>query len=530
MKDVELCRATIQQILRKASDQYSGRNAVEYNGDYYTWDEIDALSGILASDFAYRGFREGDHVGIWSPNNLMWVLTFFAAIKIGAVAVLINSNYTASELEKAVQIGGVKWLCFGSCPRLDDDPGMLGSIRESHSGLLRDMIDIRQGSTDLIRRLSSSAKHDGTVHDNRNAACDDVCCMIFTSGTTKSPKCAMLTHNILVNNSANMAELMRITEKDSLCMSMPLFHIFGLCGSFLACVHCGALIHLMDKFKSIDIMNCVDEHKCTILNGVPTSYLALINNSHFPEYKLKSIRVGVLGGASVTVNQIRRIQDMFPRTVFMSNYGQTEGACLTNSMFEDTFEHLSTTAGLPMNQIRLEIRNTETNKKAAVGEVGEIVVKGYNVMKGYYNPDSGVEPIDKGGWLHTEDLGIMDKDGYVRVIGRIKDIIIRGGENITPSEVEEAILAYDQVSEAKVVGAPHEILGEQVIACLILKQSNLYKEEELRAILRCKLASFKQPAHIFLYDGFPLGGSGKISTSKLRDDISERLSPVKSLT
>jgi fatty-acyl-CoA synthase len=176
-----------------------------------------------------------------------------------------------------------------------------------------------------------------------------------------------------------------------------------------------------------------------------------------------------------------------------------------------------------MDHIRLEIQNPDTKEILGPGEVGEIIVKGYNVMKGYLNPDPGLKTIDKDGWLHTEDLGMKDEEGYVRIVGRIKDIIIRGGEDITPLEIEEAILAYDQVSEAKVVGAPHEILGEQVIACLVLKQPNTYSEEELRAILQRKLAPFKHPAHIFLYDSFPLSGSGKISSSKLREDVAKKV-------
>lgn len=520
---MELRSITLQQLLGEASAKYGDKKAVEYGGEYYTWREIDAMSDILADDFARRGVVKGDHVGIWSPNTLMWILTFFAALKLGAVAVLINCNFTAHELKLAVRIGAVKWFCFGQCPRLSEDPGLLDRVRESCPEQIRGGIDIRRLSADLMQFHYEGAEISRSVRDGRGLDCRDVCCMIFTSGTTKAPKCVMLTHHILVNSSANMAELMRITEEDSLCMSLPLFHIFGLCGGFLACVHCGAVVHLMDSIKSSDIMKCVDRYKCTILNGVPTSYLAMINNAAFPGYNMQSIRVGVLGGASVTRQQMRRIQDAFPRTVFMTNYGQTEGACLTNTKYGDSFEHIASTVGLPMDHIRLEIQDPRTKEILGPGEVGEIIVKGYSVMKGYFNPEPGLETIDKDGWLHTEDLGMKDEEGYVRIVGRIKDIIIRGGEDITPLEIEEAILAYDQVSEAKVVGVPHEILGEQVVACLVLKQPNTYREEELRAVLQRKLAPFKHPSHIFLYESFPLGGSGKISTSRLREDAARKV-------
>ena len=521
---MELRNITLPALLRETASRFADRRAVEFHGDFYTWSEIDALSEVLADDFAYRGITKGDHVGIWSPNSLTWVLSFFAAAKLGATSVLINSNFTIRELRDAIRIAKVDWLLYGHCPRMDVVPDLIEHVQRDCPQLKGRMLDIRFEHADLLRLMFRNSKTVWDFHTSEGADTDDICCMIFTSGSTRSPKCAMLTHHAIVNNSASMAEVMGITQDDELCMSLPLFHMYGLAGCFLACVQSGALVHFMEGLRSIDIMKCIHRHRCTVFNGVPTSYLALISNKNISKYDLSSIRLGVLGGAPLTKHHLRRIQSAFPKTQFMANYGQTEGACLTNTLYGDSFEDIATTVGPPGPHIEMAIMDTETRELLPPDTQGEIVVRGYCIMRDYFNPDPEVLcPIDADGWLHTQDLGLLRPDGYLRIVGRIKDIIIRAGEDITPSEVEEAVMAYDRISDARVLGAPHDILGEQVVACVVLKESGRYKESELREILGQRLAPFKQPSHILVFSRFPASASGKINPRLLREEMTAKL-------
>ncbi|MCL1848530.1 MAG: acyl--CoA ligase [Clostridiales bacterium] len=524
---MELRDATIQQILHETADRFGDRHAVEFNGEYYSWRDLDRMSGLLADDFSSRGIGKGVHVGIWSPNNLAWILSFFAIVKLGAIAVLINSNYTIRELRDAIRIGKAEWLVYGHCPGMDVAPDVLDTIVQDCPALSGRMIDIWHGDSSIIRPLQQRGSTPQAGGAREEVYSDDVCCMIFTSGTTREPKCAMQTHGAIVNNAIIMSEVMHITEEDKFCLSLPLFHIFGLCGGFLACLHKGALVHVFEHVRSLDVMQCVDKYKCTIFNGVPTNYLALINNKDFGKYDMGSVRLGVLGGAAVTIPQMRRIQDAFPNTVFMTNYGQTEGACLSNTKYDDSFERVATTVGVPLPYVEIAIMDRETGQILPAGEQGEIVARGYSLMRGYFNAEPDVKPpIDEAGWLHTEDIGYLDHDGYIKISGRIKDVINRAGEQITAMEVEEALLAYSPISDVKVLSAPHSILGEQVIACLTVKDNEEYMESTLREILGQKLAPYKHPSYIFHFMEFPLSATGKLDQRSLREEVARRLAEL----
>ena len=513
---------TLTQVLHDTTQKFPDCHAIEYEGRFYTWSEIDALSDAFANYFEHCGIRKGDHIGVWGANSLNWVLSFFALNKIGATAVLINSNITIHELRDVIAISKITWMLCGYCPHINGGRDLINYIKRTCPQLQDNLIDIESEADP-----QSILKDYGSPRTDAGVAADDICCMIFTSGSTRKPKCAMLTHYSMANNAESMAEAMNITDKDAFCMSLPLFHMYGLVGCFLACVHRGTTVHLIKALHSVDIMECIHKHRCTVLNGVPTSYLALINNESFSKYDLTSIRLSVFGGAPLTPAHLRRIQDAFPQTQFMSNFGQTESTCLTNTMYDDSFDMVATTVGPPLEHIEMAIMDTETRELLPPNTQGEIVVRGYCTMRRYFNPDPEVDtPFDEDGWLHTQDLGMLLDNGYLRIVGRIKDIIIRAGEDITPSELERVIMEYDQISDARVLGAPHDILGEHVIACIVLKQPNTYKESELRDLFRRKLAKFKHPSEILVFDEFPTTASGKISPRRLREEMLARLAEL----
>lgn len=513
-----LIERTIDELFEEAVQNFGDRTAVVYREDRYTWRELSILVDMIADRLEAQGVARGEHVGLWSENSAAWIVTFLALQKLGAVPALLNFNYRERELIQVMRIGDIRWLCYGNTHALSEQPGMIAGVA-SRVGL-RGTVDIREETLGLRKLLDST-----TAHVSRAVSGADphgLACMLYTSGTTMEPKCVLHDHYSLVNNAIVTAERAQMSMEDRICLSQPLFHIYALNASLLSAIHCGAMLCVLSRFGSEDILRCVQDERCTILNGVPTNFLRLISSPVFHKYRTDSLRLSAIGGASIHEAQIDRLRQALPGLHVVRNYGLTEGCNLCNSELSDDPESIARTVGHPYPYIEIAIQDPKDRRLLPVGETGEILVRGYSVMLGYYHAQPEKLPpsaIDEDGWLHTGDLGVMDEQGRVAIVGRIKDIIIRGGENITPAEICKEIMRYEPVLDVLVVGAPHPILGEEVIACVVLETPEDYSEDELRSLLKVRLARYKIPAFFLIYDQFPLRPNGKVDMRALREDV-----------
>lgn len=518
-----MIRATMGDFMLETVEKYGNKMAMEFKGEYYSWNELHICSEIMANELLKAGVKKGDHVGIWGMNSANWIISYFAITKIGAIAVLLNFNYKFAELADVIRIGNVKWLVYGNTVELLNNPSGIDEVKRLTDNQLQGLFDIRSENKHKKQWMKTYIDTQWETVRSSGDECDDVCCMLFTSGTTSKPKGVMLTHYNMINNAFTVAENTHFSEKDKICLSLPLFHCFGITVSLLAGMHYGTLFHILESFRTVDILKCVDWYQCTVLNGVPTTFLAMINNRHFPEYKTRQLRVSMIGGSPVTPQQMESIQTTFPDTKFMIVYGQTEASpCITMTDYIDSQKHICETIGKPISEVAVQIY--KDNSFCGVEEPGEIVARGYNIMKGYFMLEQSRQAVDADGWLHTEDIGYFDKEGYVHIGGRQKDIIIRGGENISPMEVEKAIMDYPMVLDVKVMGVPNAILGEEVAACLLLQKRNKYDEQELWELLGEKLSKYKIPSYIEIFEEFPMNVNGKIDVRKLKEQLLNRLS------
>ncbi len=512
---------TIARFFRESAEKYGSKRAVVYKENSYSWQELDVLSDLAADMLARQGLGPGDRVGLCAPNSDRWIICFLALQKLGAIPALLNPGFRGRELSKVIRIGDLNWLCYGEITALSSSGELPQKVRAlADEGRLR-TVDIRSDALPL-KQLAAAGSARRPLPDG---SCRDICCLLYTSGSTKDPKCVQHCHYSLINNALVSAERARMGPEDRLCLSQPLFHMFGFAAAFLASVSAGTTMFVLDHFGSQEILECVDHNRCTILNGVPTNFLRLLSNPVFPNYRTDSLRLSVIGGAPLSVEQLKHIRRAFPSVHFMSNYGLTEGCCLCNSEWEDDGDLVAETVGRAYPGVELAIYDRKSGAFLPAGARGEIVARGYSVMQGYYKPE-GEQPIDEDGWLHTEDLGILDEKGYVHIVGRIKDIIIRGGEDITPEEIRSEILRYEPVRDCLVFGAPHPILGEEVVACLVLDAPEKYDEAELRALLARRLSRYKIPAFLLVYDEFPVVASGKVDRRGLRKDLEQKVAEL----
>lgn len=511
---------TIGQLFAAAVERFGGKTAVAYREDTYSWHDLDVLSDRMADRLEALGVAKGDRVGLWGENSAAWIVTFLALQKLGAVSALLNFNYRQRELEQVMGLSGIRWLCYGDTPALAEKPGMLEAAGNRLGKHFRGLMDVREKSLDLQSMLKGAADHvrrprPDTIHT-------DTACMLYTTGTSMDPKCVQHSHYSLVNNAIFTAERIQMEPEDRICMSQPLFHIFGLVTSFLGAVCRGAQLCVLSHFGSETILRCVERHRCTILNGVPTNFICMITNPFFHDHKTDSLRLSIIGGANILPNQLDYIRQVFPNVHIMRNYGLTEGGNLCNSECTDDHAAVASTVGRPYPNMELAIWDPAQKRFLPPGEKGEIVARGYSLMQGYFCSPEGAPPpqaIDEDGWLHTGDVGVIDQEGRLSLVGRIKDIIIRGGENISPLEISREIQRYEPVLDVLVIGAPHPILGEEVVACLTLEEPEDYSEPELRSMLKTRLAGYKVPAFFLTYEQFPLMTSGKVDMPSLRRDV-----------
>jgi len=519
----------------------------KHQGLRYSYRELQAASNQLASALLDLGLVPGDRIGIWSHNNAQWVLMQLATAKVGLILVNINPAYRVAEVEYALNKVGCKALV--SMPRFktSDYLGMLrelapelasaqpGSLQAKRLPQLRSVVWIDEpGQPDEaggVLRFSELIQR-GRADDTRLASiaatltATDPINIQFTSGTTGFPKGATLTHRNILNNGFFIGEAMRLTPTDRLCIPVPLYHCFGMVLGNLACfTHGATIVYPNDGFDALSVLQAVQDERCTGLHGVPTMFIAELDHPRFKEFDLSSLRTGIMAGSPCPIEVMKRVvSDMHMAEVTIA-YGMTETSPVScQSSTTTPLEKRVATVGQVQPHLQVKVVNPETGAVVPVGQSGELCTLGYSVMHGYWDDAAKTaEAIDAEGWMHTGDLATMDAEGYVNIVGRIKDMVIRGGENIYPREVEEFLYRLPQVQDVQVVGVPDQKYGEELCAWVIVRPGQSLDEDAVRAFCKGQIAHYKVPRYIRFVTEFPMTVTGKIQKFKIRDAMKQQL-------
>ena len=519
--DAAYMTLSFKSFLEKKVQTESGRVVVKTDTDSYTWSDIDKCSQLVADDLAKLGVKKGTHVGLISANSINWIITFFAIQKLGAMAMLFNFGLFPHETAKVASIADVTHLCYGEMPAAQDEEAFLNEVKNAEGSTVKFTYSIKK-SIDLKQRYDEYESMKDKFGQTVDA--DTPCTVIFTSGSTGKPKGVILSSYNILNAAVSSRKNQTLNSSDRNCLILPMFHIFGLVAGLFANFLADSLICLPKDIRTDTLLNLIEKERCTIFHSVPTMMIALVNNKSFDPPRCSTLRCTILSGAAATVSQIQMFREKLPNEHFISSYGLSEMAPVSASDYGDTDEHLLYTVGKPFPNIEIKIQDYVTKKECRLREQGEILVQGYNLMMGYYKLSPDDQSIDEDGWLHTGDLGYLTEEGYLCLSGRLKELIIRGGENIMPGEVESVISSLDGVNMVKVFGVPSDFFGEEVGACIKMQEGFAFDEEKIRSELSQKLAKFKIPAYFVEYKDFPLLGSGKIDTMTLKKDILSRLS------
>ena len=486
----------------------------------YTWEDIDRASQIIAGDLSRLGVKTGTHVGLCGSNSVNWVMTFYAIQKLGAIAMLMNPGLSVSEIGQVCTLGDITVLCCGELSAAAGDEELLLELRRVKGCRVEQIYSFRS-DRDYRFRFAEYEALRGQFQQHVDSDAPSV--VIFTSGSTGKPKGVILSAYNLLNASAVQVRLQRMTAADKGLLIVPLFHILGLVVCFLPCAMTDAALYIPHNVRTGTLISAMRTEHCTLMHAVPTLILAILNNKDFESEAFSSLRCTYLAGASATAAQLTMFREKMPRNHFMIAYGLSEMAPVTVTEYEDSDEHILHTVGKPVENIRIQIADRESGRICPTGEAGEILVQGFHLMTGYYKLPLEDQMIDGDGWLHTGDMGSLNEDGYLTLRGRYKELIIRGGENIMPREVEAAIAAIPAVDDVKVFGVPSDFYGEEVAACVKLKSGFSWDETEARRILAKSLAKYKIPKWFCLYENFPMLGSGKIDAVALRLEVIARI-------
>lgn len=530
----------LDRVCEEFPSQYAFRfTEIDYTRTYPEFrNDVDAFAQALIA----LGVKKGDHVAVWATNVPEWYITFWATVKIGAVLVTVNTGYKIYEAEyllrqsdthTLVMIEGCKDSNYVEimqtlCPELlTKGDGPLNSERLPR---LKNVVTVgceAPGCYTFAEALEKGKDVDKeTVYEMaRRTKCTDVCNMQYTSGTTGFPKGVMLTHYNVVNNGKNIGDCMDLSTADEMMIQVPMFHCFGMVLAMTACVTHGTAMSPITAFSPRKSLNCIYNEKITAFHGVPTMFIALLEHPDFDADKFKNMRTGIMAGSPCPIKVMEDVINKMHMSEICITYGQTEASpgC-TMSKTTDSVEKRVNTVGQAMYGIECKIVDPETGEELPDNTDGEFVARGYNIMKGYYNmPEATAAAIDEDGWLHTGDLARRTPDGYFKITGRIKDMIIRGGENIYPKEIEDFIYTYDKVKDVQVIGVPDEQYGEEIAAYVIAKEGVTVTEDEIKDYVRSNMAKHKVPRYVIMTDAFPMNAAGKILKYKMREDAIEKL-------
>lgn len=541
---MEFIENTLGGVLDDLSKNNPNGWAVRYTDRNYfrTWKELNDEADLIARGMMSLGVKKGDHVAIWATNTPEWILTLFAAAKIGAVLVTVNTNFKIFELEYLlrqsdtkllVMIGGFKNNDYVATVNelLPELKTTSGEIESEHLPFLKRVVfagkETPEGMLNFedLKILGGDFPVEIYEENKKTLNTHDVVNMQYTSGTTGFPKGVMLTHYNILNNGKTIGDGMKFTKNDKLCITVPFFHCFGLVLAMMACITHGTTMVPVERYSPVPVMNAISVEKCTAVHGVPTMFIAMLEHAQFNNFDFSSLRTGIMAGSPCPIEVMKKVIDKMNMREIVIVFGQTEaspGCTMTTT--SDSIDKRVNTVGRAFPGVECKIIDPETGDELPVNIPGEFCARGYNIMKGYYKmPEATAQAIDKDGWLHTGDLCTVDEDGYYKVVGRIKDMIIRGGENIYPKEIEECLYTCDKVSDVQVIGVPSEAYGEEVMACVILKEGEEMTEEEVKEFVGARMAKHKVPRYVRFVDSFPTNAAGKIQKFKMREEAIEIL-------
>jgi fatty-acyl-CoA synthase len=544
-QSVPLLDKTIPQQFAETAQKYADRDAAVFlaQDKRFTWAELAETVDAFAAGLLALGMEKGDRIGIWSPNRWEWVVTQFATARIGLILVNINPAYRLSELEYALNKVGCRALVTAASFKSSDYLGMLATLApelaKAEPGRLK---AAKLPSLEMVARMgeenSSGMFNFGDVlamggrdeHDSLDRITEslkpsDAINIQFTSGTTGAPKGATLTHLNIVNNGNFVTSAIRFTAEDRLCIPVPLYHCFGMSMGTMGCVTKGAaMIFPTEGFDPAATLRAIEAERCTGVYGVPTMFVAMLDHPDFTNFDLTSLRTGIMAGSPCPIEVMKKVISLMHMSEVTIAYGMTETSPVSfQSSTDDPLEKRVSTVGRIQPHVECKVINAD-GATAAVGEPGELCTRGYSVMKGYWeDADKTAEAIDADGWMHTGDLATIDAEGFCNIVGRVKDMVIRGGENVYPREVEEFLYRHPKVREVQVFGVPDRKYGEELAAWIVLKPGESATEDEIRDFCQGQIAHYKIPRYVRFKETLPLTVTGKAQKFIMRGEMSEEL-------
>ncbi len=525
-----LLEGTIGAALSGAAKKYKDRTALisRHQNIRWSYEEFDKRAARLAGGFLALGLEPGDRIGIWAPTLAEWTLTQFAAAKAGLILVNINPAYRKSELEYALNKVGCRALVLAKAHRGIEYAQMISELRaEKRLPHLQHAILIGGGVENFrsFEEIANAKPDDRLPGTGARLKPGDAINIQFTSGTTGFPKGATLSHRNILNNGFFVGEQIGLTENDRLCIPVPLYHCFGMVMGNLGCItHGAAMVYPSEGFEPLAVLQTVQDEKCTALYGVPTMFIAELGHAEFSRFDLSSLRTGIMAGSPCPVETMRHvIAKMHMREVTIA-YGMTETSPVSfQSGRDDPLERRVSTVGRILPHVEVKIVD-ERGATVSRGVSGELCTRGYSVMRGYWDDAAKTaEAIDAEGWMHTGDLGTIDDEGYANIVGRIKDMVIRGGENIYPREIEEYLYRHPKVQDVQVVGLPDERYGEELCAWIVLKPGESANAEDIRMFCDGQIARYKIPRYIRFVETFPMTVTGKVQKFLIREAMMNEL-------
>ncbi|MGA9097617.1 MAG: AMP-binding protein [Methanotrichaceae archaeon] len=537
---------TIGETFDEISEKYPDNDAIVsiHQNIRYTYRELEDAVNSVAKGFIGIGLKKGDRLAIWATNIAEWIITQIASAKVGIILVNINPAYRTHELEYALRQSESQALLLIDKFKTSDYIQMLnevcpeiktskpGQIHSEKLPFLRTAILIRgekqpgMYSWDEVLKIGDEIDDDLLTERKDALDFDDPINIQYTSGTTGFPKGVVLTHHNLVNNGYFIGEYMKFSEKDRLCIPVPFYHCFGMVLSNMACLtHGSTMVIPAEYFDPVSTMAAVEKERCTALHGVPTMFIAELEHPEFKKFDFSSLRTGIMAGSPCPIEFMKKVSTLMNMREVVIVYGQTEASPgITMSSTDDPIERRVSTVGKPMPHTEMKIVDPKGGKIVPRGETGEICARGYAIMRCYYNnPVATDQTVDKEGWLHTGDLGVLDEEDYCKITGRLKDMVIRGGENVYPREIEEFLYTHPAISDVQVIGVPDLKYGEELMAWVKLKEGQSVNPDEIKAFCKGKIAYYKIPKYIKFVDSFPMTVTGKIQKYKMREESIKEL-------
>jgi fatty-acyl-CoA synthase len=544
-KEPSLIEEPIGDYFRAVATRFADREALvsRHQGVRMSYAELDRESSRLASALLRADLQTGDRAGIWAHNSGEWLLMQLATAKIGVILVNINPAYRITELEYALNKVGCRMLVTMTSFKTSDYAGMVrelapelaaaanGEMKAQRAPALRRVVSLGDslvpGMQPFAELLAMGDPDDAAVEaSGARLAATDAINIQFTSGTTGFPKGATLTHRNILNNGYFIGEAMKLSERDRLCIPVPLYHCFGMVLGNLACLtHGSTIVYPNDGFDPLTVLQTVQEERCTGLHGVPTMFIAELGHPRFAEFDLSSLRTGIMAGSPCPIEVMKQVVSRMHIAEITIAYGMTETSPVScQSSTDSPLERRVSTVGRVQPHLEIKIVDPATGKTVPPGEPGEFCTRGYSVMAGYWNDEERTrEAIDGEGWMHTGDLATMDDEGWINIVGRIKDMVIRGGENIYPREIEEFLYRHPAVSDVQVVGVPDRRFGEELCAWIILKPGASADADAIREFCKDRIAHYKVPRYVRFVDAFPMTITGKIQKFAMRDVMRREL-------